>query len=225
MRVQFLNMSCRGTAHLAALTDYAASFFPHRPGKVYVTIKNARASSRGMCHGKTRCTVWLALATNDCKYPVTFDKMHYFRHANQENVKPITLNNWAEYALAIIAHELEHTTKGNQKMRRSRQEIHAWNREVEVVEASRTPEGVADIAKRFCEYVSIETHRFNREDKKKTPEYKLQHIIELQTKWQRKLKLAQTKIRKLKVRAKYFEKKAAANVAAQNVGGRKQAEI
>lgn len=217
MRVYFTNTTGSEDAHLHALADYAASFFPHRTGKVYLAVKRGKRS-HGVCIGRSHCTVWLA-KPGAVAYPKTFEQMHYFRHANHDEVKTLTCNDWWERALSIIAHEFEHTTKGNCKMRRSQQEIHAWNRSVEVVEASRTREGQTDIAARFTEYVAAEAACANRVATKKTPEFKLQRIIELQIKWQRKLKLAQTKLRKLKVRAKYFEKKAAANVAAQNVGG------
>ena len=211
MRVQPVNKSSRPDVDVLPLAMYAASFFPHRSGAVPVEIKNSRRGRpHGICRGGgRRCVVWIE-REGEQKYPQTFDKMHYFRHASVD-VLPLTVNSWQEWCLSIIAHELEHTTKGNRLMRRSRQEKHAWNRSVEVVEASRTPEGQAIIAA-FTEEIR---QRSDRQEKtvefKKSPQAKAARVDKLLTKWQRKLKLAQTKIRKLRTRQKYFEKKIAAS--------------
>lgn len=149
--------------------------------------------------------IWVEKAGKEYSYPCEFEQMHYFRHANHERVKTLTAADWREYFLNVVAHELEHTTKGNRRMRRSRQEIHAWNRGVEVVEASRLPEAQAVILARGAEIIAGAQHRQDRAALKKSPEYKREQCEKLMAKWTRKQKLAQTKIRKLKTRIRYFE--------------------
>ncbi len=213
MRIKVHNLSDRPNEVIIALCEFAASFFPHRPGTVPVTIKNAKkrwygkSATRGRCYGSSRCIVWVERAGLENTYPVEYDQMHYFRHANHDAVKTMTAANWQEYFLGVVAHELEHTTKGNSRMRRSRQEIGAWNRGVAVVEASRTPEAQAIIQARTAEIIASGQKQVDKANFKKSPEYKRQQCEKLMEKWARKAKLASTKIRKLKMRIKYFEKR------------------
>ncbi len=213
MRLTIDNRSSRPQAEIVALCEFAATYFPHRPGTVPITIKNAKTRwdgksyTRGRCYGGRRCIVWVEKAESQYTYPAEFDQMHYFRHANHERVQTLTAINWQEYFLNVVAHELEHTTKGNRAMRRSKQEIHAWNRGVEVVEASRTPEAQASILARIAELEAGAQRNILKGEFKQSPEYKRQQCENLLNKWLRKQKLATTKIRKLKSRIKYFEKR------------------
>ncbi len=209
MRVKVINKSDRPDEILIPLAEYAAAFFPHRTGTVEVVFKTARSGyPRGRCYGRRTCYIWIErLGATQMKYPATFDQMHYFRHANHEAVKPLTAAGWKEYCLNVIAHEMEHTTKGNRLMRRSRQEIHAWNRGVQVVEASRTLEAQSVLRKRGEEIVAAGLAKIEKREAKKTPESKRAHLEGLMMKWFKKAKLAQTKIRKLKTRIRYYEKK------------------
>lgn len=213
MRVKVENKSTRPDEIVIALAEYAATFFPHVTGVVPVIVKNAKSGRpHGMCYGRRRCVIWIERIDNGkIQYPKTYDQMHYFRHANQSDVKPLTVMDWKEHLLAIIAHEMEHTTKGNIRMRRSRQEINAWNREVEVLEAFRMPENSAKVEERIKEILSSGVRKIEKAEFKKSPEYKISQIDALLTKWCRKAKLAQTKIKKLKTRMKYFERKQAAS--------------
>lgn len=225
MRIETTNKSDKLDAVIFALADYAATFFPHRSGLVPVIVKNGKRS-HGVCYGKRRCVIWLRCCRlhGEESFPQVFEQMHYFRHANHEKVKTLTCNTWEERALSIIAHEMEHTTDGNRKMRRSRQEIHAWNRSVEVVEASRTPEGQKFIEERISFYRARQLAVLTKQETKKSPQSKQEQCEKLLLKWQRKMKLAQTKIRKLKTRIKYFEKRSAACEAAQKADAQIQAE-
>ncbi len=212
MRIKIVNRSSRPDDVIVPLVEFAAKFFPHRSGQVSVVIKNTRDGlyghrPHGKCYGGARCIVWVEPPGHEYTYPKTFDQMHYFRHANHEDVKPLTANNWMEYCLNVIAHELEHTTKGNLRMRRSRQEIHSWNRGVEVVEAFRSEDGLKFFYDRQREIKVSQEHKIIKGNFKKSPEYKRQACEKLLEKWTRKQKLAQTKIRKLKTRIKYFEKR------------------
>lgn len=217
MRVKIENKSSRPDETVIALAEFAATFFPHVTGIIPVTVKNSRRMNcaRGVCRGRRACVIWIPLKyefdSEDKRYPKTFKQMHYFRHANQDDVKTVTLADWKEELLAIIAHEMEHTTRGNRQMRRSRQEVHAWNREVEVLEEYRKPEVQASIQKRIEEILASRLRKIDKAQEAKQPEAKIVHLSGLKDKWLRKLKLAQTKIRKLNIRIKYFERKSAAN--------------
>ncbi len=208
MRIKVENYSDRPDEILIPLAEYAATHFPHRTGIVPIIFKTARGGRpHGKCYGKRRCVIWIERLGAERGYPCAYDQMHYFRHANQQNVKSLVTNDWKEYCLNVIAHEMEHTTDGNRRMRRSRQEIHAWNRGAEVVEASRTPEAQEFLKRRGEEIVASGLRKIIKADFKKSPEYKRQQCEGLMQKWLRKHKLAQTKIRKLKARINYFEKR------------------
>ncbi len=224
MRIKVENLSDRPNEIIVPLCEFAASFFPHRPGTIPIVVKNAKkrayndkGAPRGVCYGGYRCMIFVEKLGQEMTYPAEFDQMHYFRHANHDAVKTLTVADWKEYFLNVVAHELEHTTKSNRLMRRSKREVHAWNRGVEVVEASRAPEAQATIKQRGEEILASGLRQIEKGEFKKSPEFKRQQCEKLMLKWVRKQKLAATKIRKLKSQIKYFERRE--SIAASKAAG------
>jgi hypothetical protein len=98
-------------------------------------------------------------------------------------------------------------------MRRSRQEAHAEARATEILDEFRKPEARAWLFSRGAEIAAARERERERRAERNAPWARLQRLEELKKKWERRKKLAATKLGKIAKRIKYYEGKV--DVAAQ----------
>lgn len=209
MRLKINNVSGIPDYEVLPIVRYAASFFGFS-GDVECAVKRtSRHHYYGTAWWSRRYCV-LHIQKMEYKEPIKVDHLVYFR-SHQIEIKPFELRDWKESLVHLAAHEFAHLTKPGHNWRKSRREVYCENRATEVLEAYRTPEGQEKVG---SDSRVIQTHVAAKEcieTAKKiiasSPERKLDRLKELQSTWERKSKLATTKLKKIRKRIKYYEKK------------------
>ncbi len=218
MRLRFKNRSGLPASEIEPLVRFAAKFFPTVTGAISIHVTKSRRLFGGMCyHHRTRIDISCRF-TNE-GLPWQRKNLGSFpQHEIPLAVPMPECRTWQDIFVMVAAHEFGHCTGPGTKWRKSRMERYCEARAAEVLAAFQTPEGQAEVAAMKAAMIQdagkADEVAAERKAARGSPDAKLEHLAALKTKWERKAKLAATKLKKLRVRMKYWERKAAVGVAA-----------
>lgn len=206
MRVKLFNKTKYDTRELAAITQWVSSFFPHVTGPWEVILRKAkRGTHHGWCHymrRRIRCFIAFDMGL----FPETVTERLYFKHASGKPT-PYTLKDWRESFIHLLAHEMQHGTKSNRRMRRSVQELNSENKATEVLGAWRAygQRETYDLLDKESAVMGDVPQTQDQADDK------VLRLLERKSTWESKAKRAATALKKINRSLKYYEAKKAAS--------------
>lgn len=226
MKLQIYNASKATDSRIFSLIRFAASFFPTVTGRVTVEFSETKKPKglfknpdtadglpwiekpdlrrqkllAGRCF-YTRQIIAVRSTLNEThhQFPLETKTLRYFA-SSQIPINHYTLHNPDEVILHVAAHEFAHCLPRGQRFRKSRIETFCENRATEVLEASRTPEGQAWIAKERARIQAPPAEQppvDESEQRRAVLEKKLANIAAKLKRWNTKAKRAATAIKKL----------------------------
>lgn len=232
MRIRFHNHTGKPDCEVLPLFELAAAQFPTVTGTIDVHFRQTKlmksftytigkgvesgkeGTYRKLYWGRTNCRTWIKVLVDfDGKFPYTIKQLPYF-HQHKIAIKPYTMNDWCECVFHVAAHEFAHCTQPGKKSvfgvinhrRKSRREVYCEDRATDALEVYRKPESQEWLSIRRGKLADAAHLAWCAEKAKDTSSAKLEHKRRLTVKWERKAKLAKTKISKLKVAIKRYEK-------------------
>lgn len=220
MRLQIKNRSGVPDVEIEALTRYAASFFPTVTGKISVHVTKSQRLFGGCCYfGRQRIDIRCRFTNEGLPWTRKGQMLGYFPQHQIPLAAPMPeCKTWRDIFVMVAAHEFAHCTGPGEKWRKSRREVYCEKRAAEVLAAFQTPEGRYEARRIEAEMIDASIQCAVKQKQQRavvnSPDSKIAHLAALQAKWMRKAKLAATKIRKLKTRIKYWERKATLAIAA-----------
>lgn len=191
---------------LRLVCKWLGSQFPQVKGRRTLKIKGAwKWPYKGRCNGAS-ATVWVNWKWR--AFPYT---LHDSRYSNANCWhEEYVVNDVYELFLAIAGHELAHMQKSSRQMRASRSEAFCNKRGKELVELFRSQMVMSEINEKIKEqeesvaFKSIA--KAAAEAQKKSPDARLAVLEQKKKKWITKMKRAQTAIKKLDRRIKYWKR-------------------
>jgi hypothetical protein len=219
MRIKFFNHTSRPDSEVLPLFEMAASRFPTVTGTIKAHFRacpGGTINRKRLFGGRTNCRTWIKVRVDfEGDFPYACDKLAYFPQ-HEIPVAPYVLNDWREAVIHVAAHEFAHCTVPGRTWRKSRKEVYCENRATEVLEYYRTQEAKDWLAARTEEIKASAIARQAKIAARKSPERRIEAKRELLAKWERKAKLAKTKIFKLKSSIRRYEKRMDVGMIAAN---------